>query len=104
MTVQAQAIRPPLDLRRALEVEAWDALIERRLGDPRDMLGGHAARRLVQDLTAQGVAQLAPSPNPAMDAVQITIAGVRSPFTNGGASALLRNWQTAARSRLAEKG
>ena len=94
---------PKLDPLRALYIEAIDALIDRRLGSAQDFIGGHAANRLLGQLVTNNLAQLVSLP--ATNSTRASIFGIHAtcgPNTSG--YALLRNWQSAARTRLADQG
>jgi hypothetical protein len=89
MNILAQ---PPVDLRRALELRAWVALVDR--------VGGHehACAQLLRDMYATGVAHH----RTCGDVQRLRIAGVSSwPVDRRmSASVLLASWHAAALDRL----
>jgi hypothetical protein len=90
---------PALDLARKLHLQAFAALIDARLGGPG--MTGAVAMRLMAELSDIGTATL-DTPNPTTPRLtRITMFGVSA--TGDTAYAILRNWQSAARMRLAER-
>ncbi len=100
-----QGTDAPLDARRALEVEAYIALIDKRLSGADAPINGTIGRHLLNQLIEHGVADLSPAGRPADDSSahqnrQLTLAGIRATTNAEGDLTLLRCWQQAAVNRL----
>lgn len=89
---------PALDPIRALHVEAFDALIDRRLADTSDLIGCRAAQNLLLKLESEGLADVEASGS--TGAIRMTMYGITAAATTANAYGTLRGWQTAARNRL----
>lgn len=89
----------PADLGRRLQIEAFDALIERRLAEAQAH-SGYAAQRLLHQLADHGIATL--TSIPATDSLRLVICGVPCRVESAlNAAGLLRSWQAEARRKLA---
>lgn len=89
----------PADPGRRLQIEAFDALIERRLSEAQAH-SGYAAQRLLHQLADHGLATL--TAIPATDKVRLLICGVPCRAESAlSAYGLLRSWQAEARRKLA---
>lgn len=84
---------PPLDPRRALEVEVWISHIDRVLAANIDH-NAPAARRLLARIDQTDAGQLRTG-----DRWSLMLLGIRA-SAGASAYALLRNWQAAAMQRL----
>ena len=90
---------PPLDPARARHIEAFDALIDRRLRSVSGRQYTLAARQLLKCFHEDGLATF--TTNPLTGATGMTMLGVTSAATEFDPPAILRLWQHAARDRLA---
>lgn len=96
---------PPIDARRALEVEAYVALIDARLSGGDSLIQGTVGRQLLKELIEHGVAHLSftdpsGSANSADQKRNLTLAGIQTTTNAEGDLTLLRCWQQAAVKRL----
>lgn len=92
-TLQDQPPPPPLDPRRALEIEVWIGHIDRVLDANIDSTSP-AARRLLTRIDQTDAGQWRTG-----DRWQLMLLGIRA-SAGASAYALLRNWQAAAMQRL----
>lgn len=88
---------PMLDAQRAHTIAAFDALIDRALAQSNSPIPGYAARHLLEQLSACGLANATST----ADSLTMDMFGIRATANGGTALALLRNWQSAARDGLA---
>ncbi|MCV2870662.1 hypothetical protein OEW28_18775 [Defluviimonas sp. WL0002] len=94
VTIMPSAI-PPLDPRRALELQAWCVFIDRWLDTGPDMMPFTAARRLLSKLADTGIATV----KPGSDFRSIVMLGILA-RARGSDYELLMNWRAAAMARL----
>ncbi len=91
---------PQLDDQRALTATAFVALIDAALSGAAThghLVPSTQAAQLVQRLTQSGLAEVTPYG----DTSRLTLCGIHASST-GTAYGLLRNWQSAARQRIAQ--
>lgn len=87
----------PMDGQRILTIAAFDALIEVSLHGG-SLVPSTTARHLVERLANCGLADVSST----ADSLTMQLYGITA---NGGtALALLRNWQSAARDRVGQRG
>jgi len=92
----ATAETPPLDPRRALEIEVFAHYVSQVLRSQTAALPFDASRRLVRKLEAAGAATV----RRGEDVTSIQLLGLTA-RTNSSDYALLSNWLTAAYARIA---
>ncbi|EBA11766.1 hypothetical protein [Roseobacter sp. CCS2] len=100
-----QSPHPPLDGRRAVEVEAYIALIDARLSGREAPINGMVGRHLLKELIEHGVADVSfaghcAENDSANQSRQLTLAGIRTTTNAEGDLTLLRCWQRTAVNRL----
>jgi len=88
--------RAPLTGRRRIEVAAYAALIDTQLTGTGQFLPRYAAQQLFAQLIDTGIATL----HPRGQGSQFTMLGI-STISDATAVGILRNWQGAAKARLA---
>ena len=93
---------PALDAQRALHIAAFVALIDLELRASGGLAPVGAANWLVRRLMTSGLASVDQSGDHSGDMTVLTLCGIRA-SCNGTSYGLLRNWQSAARNRLAEE-
>lgn len=88
---------PPLDDARRLHIETMCIWIDMQL----TLKMPHAALHTLNKIHDSGVGHMFKTPNARWDDVALVIYGITGQPANTGPQAMLRNWQAAARDRLA---
>ena len=89
-----------IDPRHALDLEAYICRIDAALADPGEFLPGRAATRLLERIVAAGARVKPIGENAAVELAFLMVSAT----STGTPHALLRNWQAAAKDRLAGAG
>lgn len=92
----APSRHPMLTEERALHVAAFVALIDATLNGGEALVPRFASQDLLARLTATGIATATSTP----DNLRLVMFGIPA-ISDGSAYGILRNWQAAARLRLA---